>query len=83
MVYQMQIPQEVIDEIKDHYNNGRGSLQDYARLYNVPMQKVLEITGNTGLSEVEMVGDQVDQEELGRSGTVNPGEIIDTPFDLS
>ena len=78
-----EIPQELKDKIRDHYEKGQGSLQDYARIYHVPMEEVLKITGNTHLAEVEMIGDQVDQEELGpRGGTVEPGQIVKVPFDL-
>lgn len=78
-----EVPQELRDKIRAHYDHGQGSMQDYARIYNVPMNTVLEICGETDLAHVEMIGDQIDQVELGRGGVVNHGEIVDVPFSLN
>jgi hypothetical protein len=78
-----EVPQEIKDKIRAHYDAGQGSLQDYARVYKVDMATVLEVCGETDLGQVEMIGDQVDQAEVGRGGTVNPGEIVDVPFTLN
>lgn len=78
-----EVPQEIKDKIRAHYDKGQGSMQDYARIYNVPMAVVLEVCGETDLGQVEMIGDQVDQSELGRGAEVNPGEIVDVPFSLN
>lgn len=77
------IPEDLQAKIIDHYQHGQGSIQDIARVYNVPVYKVMDICGMGDLQEVEMIGDQVDQSELGRSDTVKPGEIVNVPISLN
>lgn len=59
---------EQIKEIKDLYMKGHGSIQDYARIYRLDVDEVLHIIGEDHLAQVEIGGDQVDEEELGPTG---------------
>lgn len=56
---------EEIENIKHLYQRGKGSIQDYARIYRVEVQEVLEILGIEGMSEVQYGGDLVDADEMG------------------
>lgn len=79
------VPEETQAEIRDHYDHGRGSIQDYARIYKLDMSDVLEIVGETDLGTVEIGGDLVDAKEMG--GRLGAAEIRgpqtqEVPFDL-
>jgi hypothetical protein len=78
-----EVPEELKAKIREHYQKGQGSMQDYARIYGVPIEKVLEICGENDLMEVEMIGDLVDQSEIGKTGTVNPGDYAKTHITLN
>lgn len=58
--------------IMTDYNKGV-AIVDIARRHSVPVEKVLELTGNSELLEVTVIGDQVDPSEIGNQGTYNPG----------
>jgi beta-phosphoglucomutase-like phosphatase (HAD superfamily) len=58
--------------IMDDYNKGI-AIVDIARRHSVPVEKILELTGNTDLFQVSVIGDQVDPSEIGQQGTFNPG----------
>jgi hypothetical protein len=76
------IDAETDAKILELYQLGKGSIQDYARIYRCTVEEVLQIVGETDLAEVEMTGDLVDEKELGPSGRgqVNPGEKVEVPF---
>lgn len=69
-------------EIRDLYQRGKGSIQDYARIYRVDVNEVLHVIGEEHLGTVHMDGDQVDEEELGPTGRgqISYGEDINVPF---
>lgn len=52
-------------KIKDHYNKGQGSIQDIARVYQITVEDVLEVIGQSEMTEVIMQGDLIDQSEAG------------------
>lgn len=76
---------EVVAEIKGHYQAGRGSIQDYARMYHLPVEEVLEIVGETDLMQVQIIGDQIDINDVGKQNAhvINPPSDIDVPFSLN
>jgi hypothetical protein len=80
------VPEKIQEEIREHYQAGRGSIQDYARIYHLTVPQVLEIVNEKDLGEVTVShGDQIDADEIGRN---NAGEIQgprkeDTPFSLN
>lgn len=67
-------------EIFGHYQHGRGSIQDLARIYHVSVDEVLEITGNSTLSTVFSQGDLIDSTEAGPNAAMNYGKEIKVPF---
>jgi hypothetical protein len=79
------IPEETITAIKGYYQGGRGSIQDYARIYQLTVPQVLEIVGETDLGEVEIGGDQIDAQEIGKNyaGEIKPPHKEDVPFSLN
>lgn len=70
-------------EIYGHYQHGRGSIQDLARIYNVPVSEVLEITGNSSLSRVYSPGDLIDASEAGPGAEMNYGKEVDVPYSVN
>ena len=79
-----EVPEELKEKIRDHYNKGQGSIQDYARVYKVPIEEVLTILNLDNLKTVEMVGDLVDETEMGKhKGEINAGEEVDVPFTIN
>jgi hypothetical protein len=74
--------EDTAKEIKDHYVHGRGSIQDLARIYQVSVDAILELVGEGHLSTVTFHGDMIDQSEAGNV-TMNHGETVKVPFDLS
>lgn len=79
------VPENVQNEIKEHYQAGRGSIQDYARIYHLTVPQVLEIVGEQDLGEVEIGGDLIDASEIGKNnvGEINPPHQEDVPFSLN
>jgi hypothetical protein len=79
------IPEETITAIKGYYQGGRGSIQDYARMYHLTVPQVLEIVGETDLGEVEIGGDQIDAQEIGKNfaSEIKPPHKEDVPFSLN
>lgn len=73
---------EEIDNIKELYNRGKGSIQDYARIYNVTVDEILDILDMKELKTVHIEGDQIDEEELGPTGRgqISPGEDVRVPY---
>lgn len=69
--------------IKRHYEKGRGSIQDLARVYHVDVDSVLRTIGIDDMSEVTVVGDLIDREEAGPEAELNPnGKRYKVPYDL-
>lgn len=58
---------ELKKKILEAYNTGANSIVNIARLNNVSVEEVLEITGNTDVMEVTFMGDQIDQAEAGQA----------------
>jgi len=80
------LTEEEQKQIKDFYQRGQGSIQDYARIYRVSVPEILEIIGEQGLGSAKMSdGDLVDMEELGPTGKglINGPEHVQTPFSLN
>ena len=74
------VPETTQKEILDLYQTGKGSIQDYARIYRLSVDEVLEIVGERHLSSVHIGGDLVDPTELGPNGQMNYGEDVAVPF---
>lgn len=63
------LSKEEQEKIKDFYQKGKGSIQDYARIYRVSVPEILDILGEGHLKTVEVgEGDLVDEAELGPTG---------------
>jgi len=80
---QSRLSEKEIAEIKDFYQHGKGSIQDYARIYRVSVAEILDIVGESDLKRAKMSdGDQVDAAELGPTGRgmINGPEYVDVPF---
>lgn len=77
-----QLDEATKKKIADHYMKGEGSIQAIAREYRVTVETVLEITGNSDLSSVYAVGDQIDQEDAGNA-TLNGPQRFRVPYDPS
>lgn len=69
--------------IKRHYDCGRGSVQDYARIYRLTVEEVLEILKQPEMSVVETIGDLIDQDYAGKTPVNESGEKYKIPYDLS
>jgi len=67
-------------EINAHYQHGRGSIQDLARIHGVSVDQVLEIIGETTLSTVSTQGDLIDASELGPEASISYGKQFKVPF---
>lgn len=63
------------DQIKWLYEHGRGSMQDYARIYRYSMDEILTILGHNDLKTVQTQGDLVDESELMPGTSINPGDL--------
>lgn len=78
------VDDETRKKILEHYQKGQGSLQDYARIYHLSVEEVLEIVGETDLGEVDIrkTGDLVDASEMGKTGAseIRGSEKVDVPF---
>jgi hypothetical protein len=70
-------------EILEHYQHARGSIQDLARIYEVPVDEVLEIIGEGSLSTVPLTGDLIDAAEAGPGAKMNYGGEIRVPFTVN
>lgn len=70
-------------EIRHWYNLGKGSIQDYARIYKISVEEVLEIVGESNLGTVEVTGDMIDASEAGPGAEMNYGGPVKVPFDVS
>lgn len=81
-----EVPEQLQNEIREHYQAGRGSIQDYARIYHLSVEQVLKIVGEEDLGETTISeGDQIDADEIGpqNAGMINGPEKIRTPFSLN
>lgn len=69
-------------KIRDFYQHGKGSIQDYARIYRVDVNEILHIIGEDHLATVHIEGDQVDESELGPTGKgqISLGEDVAVTF---
>lgn len=56
------------ERIKYHYEHGQGSIQDIARTYRYTVEEVLHIIGQDEMLSVPLGGDQVDAEDVTKSG---------------
>lgn len=76
---------EEIENIKNLYQRGKGSIQDYARIYRVEVPEILDILGIEGMSTVQYIGDQVDPDEMGpEKNKIQPeGDTVKVPFTLN
>lgn len=76
------LSEEEIAQIKDFYGRGKGSIQDYARIYGVSVAEVLDLIGEGDMKTVHVGGDLVDEAELGPTGKgqINYGEDVAVPY---
>jgi hypothetical protein len=56
------------ERIVYHYQHGQGSIQDIARVYHYTVEQVLHIIGQDEMLSVPLGGDQVDAEDVTKSG---------------
>ena len=70
------------ERILADYNKGIAPV-DIARRHTVSVEKVLELTGNTDLFNVSVIGDQVDPSEIGQQGTFNPGVTYQVKYTVN
>jgi hypothetical protein len=68
--------------IRRHYDKGRGSIQDYARIYRLEVSEVNEILEQTDVNTIQMIGDLIDQAYAGKVPVNETGETYHVPFDL-
>lgn len=68
--------------IKRHYQYGHGSIQDIARVYNVTVEHVLKLNEIDDMTDVEVIGDQIDQDEAGQGAEMNNGKKFRVPYNL-
>lgn len=78
----MQASEKEQQEIRDFYARGKGSIQDYARIYRLDVNEVLDIVNEPHLKTVHIGGDLIDDEELGPAGRGNRnyGEDVGVPY---
>lgn len=69
--------------ILSHYQKGQGSIQDVARIYNVPVDEVLRIIGAPELASVSISGDLIDRSEAGPGVEMNYGKEVSVPFTVN
>lgn len=63
------------------YQTSANSLQDLSRIYNVPLDDVLNLTGNGHLATVQTsAGDMIDPSEAGPGASVNGPQTTKVPF---
>ncbi|HJP81445.1 MAG TPA: hypothetical protein VJ841_03575 [Candidatus Saccharimonadales bacterium] len=68
--------------IRRHYEFGRGSIQDYSRLYGIEVSRVLEILNQPEMGSIQFIGDLIDQEEAGAEAKINEdGKKYPIPWD--
>lgn len=60
------------EKIKVYYMFGKGTIQDYARIFKLSVDEVNHILDLDDLSEVLTQGDLIDQAEAGPEVRVNP-----------
>lgn len=65
--------------IMDDYNKGI-AIVEIARRHSVPVEQILQMTGNSDLLHVSFIGDQIDPEDIGNQGTYNPGQVIPVKY---
>jgi hypothetical protein len=67
-------------QIKEFYQQGKGSIQDYARIYRVSVDEILQLIGEEHLSQVTIPGDMIDPNEAGPGATLNYGQDVGVPY---
>lgn len=70
------------EQIKFYYQHGKGSIQDLARIFNVSVERVLDLVGEGHLSTVTTAGDLIDESEIGPGATINYEKTFRVPFDV-
>lgn len=81
----MPATEQQAEEIRNFYQHGKGSIQDYARMYHLTVQEVCAIVGEEDLLSVEIGGDLVDPQEMGKAGLseIRGPQEHDVPFSLN
>lgn len=79
----MQRDPDLDQKVIDDYQHGRGTIQQIAIFYNITVDEVLKITGNTDLLEVEVVGDLVDASEAGPDVAISRSKKYKVNYDAS
>lgn len=70
----------VDEQIKFYYQRGKGSIQDLARIFNVSVDHVLILVGESNLGTVSTQGDMIDATEVGPGAQINYGKQFKVPF---
>lgn len=68
--------------IKRHYDKGRGSIQDFARIYRLEVSEVNEILEQPEMNTINFIGDLIDQEYAGQMPVNEAGETYKIPYDI-
>ena len=76
----MQVDEKTTKEILHLYLTGKGSIQDYARIYRLSVEQVLAIVNETHLSSVSISGDMIDPTEAGPGAAMNYGSEVPVPY---
>lgn len=74
------IEEKTKKEIRKFYLEGKGSIQDYARIYRLSVDEVLDIVGEKHLKTVQFSGDLIDAEEAGPATQLSHGEQYRVPY---
>lgn len=77
--FQQQYQQEIQKKVLADYQNGV-AIVDIARRYNLEVDYILDLTGNSELKTVRFMGDTIDQGEAGPNVTMNYGEVHKQTF---
>lgn len=68
------------EQIVDAYQSSRNSIQDIARIFNVSVDHVLNLTGNASLASITFQGDMVDAQEAGPGAVLSYGQEVKIPY---
>lgn len=70
-------------EIINAYQKSHRSIQDIARIFDVSVDRVLNLIGHGNLASVTFQGDMVDAGEAGPGATMNYGQTTKVPFSVN
>lgn len=73
------------DQIRAHYLHARGTIQDYARLFNRSVPEVLNLIGQGDMAQVQTTGDLIGDDEISENDAPisATGRVAKVPFSLN